>query len=83
MKNTLCTILGDLPKWWAVWTDYEKEAPLVLRLEDRSDSTTKPTKIPLGPWCVPLSGIEWTSLNAFAARLHVASSLKYLDLRGL
>lgn len=68
-----------------VWADFDQDAPLHPRLEDRS---IYPRAREGSPWRLEqfrsLSGQEWTNLNAFVARLHVAApDLWHWDLRGL
>jgi hypothetical protein len=76
----------DLRKLITVLSDFERDAPLYPRLEERSNYLTSlpertPWQRPLGQ-CLTAS--EWASINAFVARLHhSAPDVLKLDLRGL
>jgi hypothetical protein len=74
-----------LPDWRAVWSDFELEAPVFPRHEDRRGRVARwPDGVLPGAWRAALSGLEWKNLNSFIARLHSAApELKLLDLVGL
>ena len=74
----------DLPQWRAIWAAYELQAPLIPPMRDRRSSNSSGRAVLPESWCPPLSGSEWTSVNAFLARLHTASpGLRYSDLKGM
>ena len=53
-------------------------------MRDRRSSNSTGRAVLPESWCPPLSGSEWTSVNAFLARLHAASpGLHYSDLKGM
>ena len=74
----------DLAKVINVLADFERDAPLHPRLEDRPNYRIAKRQ----PWRLApsqcLTADEWASINAFLARLHrSAPDVLYLDLRGL
>lgn len=76
----------DLSNLINVWSNFERDASLHPRREDRPDYRDYDDHRP--PWRqLPgryLTAAQWTSLNAFLARLHVAApDVSHLDLRGL
>ena len=76
----------DLRKLINILSEFEHDAPLHPRLDDRPDYPGKQHERP--PWRQQpgryLTGGEWTNVNAFIARLHTAApDLPRLDLRGM
>lgn len=86
-ENDPCDLFWtDLPYWRAIWTGYLYEAPLHPPISERpgGDIAFHHTATSPGPWCgIALSVAEWTSLNAFLAKLHATTDVYYLDLFGL
>ena len=83
-EDALDQFWTDLPFWRATWSDYEREAPLVPPMGMRPGAIEDAPSRARLPWRgTPLLGSEWTNLNAFLAKLHSASDLPYLDLKGL
>ena len=76
----------DLSKLINVFSDFERDAPLHPRLEDRANYAGR--GIARSPWRLEpgetLTAGEWANVNAFLARLHTAApDVARLDVRGL
>ncbi|KAL9063033.1 MAG: hypothetical protein Q9157_008465, partial [Trypethelium eluteriae] len=85
-KGPCHTSWADLPSFYTVWLDFEREAPLGSLRASRDPHTTshEPQNSTAEIWGgVPLTGIEWANLHTFLARLHSATDFRDLELRGM
>ncbi|KAL9091126.1 MAG: hypothetical protein Q9165_005053 [Trypethelium subeluteriae] len=85
-KDLCHTSWADLPSFYAVWSDHERQAPSsrLLAKRDPRIITNQPQAPTAGTWGgLPLTGIEWANLHAFLARLHAATDFRDLELRGM